>query len=222
MLVHRSTKLIAGGHGQAKLSPTFALSFHGANAHGKVQVKQDRRESSSCCPRGRIMGGGRGCQQESGTASIGILQDESYAFLIDALLMLGVTAILTLPELFPFLLGDPFGLNFGAVPFATLGLLFVYSTLLEGFYGQTLGKRVAGLNVVRLDGKKVGYEHSVVWNFGKTFLLPFDLLVEIRHENCLRYFDKFAGTTVIDLRAPLKPLPVSVAKTCEEDLAVAS
>jgi uncharacterized RDD family membrane protein YckC len=136
--------------------------------------------------------------------------------------MLGVTTLLTLPELFPFLLGTPFGLNFGAVPFATLGLLFVYSTLLEGFNGQTLGKRVAGLKVVRLDGKKVGYEHSAVRNFGKTFLLPFDLLVEIRHENCLRYFDKFAGTTVIDLRAPMKPLPISVGKTCEKELPIAS
>ena len=38
--------------------------------------------------------------------------------------------------------------------------------------------------------------------FGKAFLLPFDLLVGLKHEKMfLRYFDKFAGTTVIDLRA---------------------
>lgn len=137
----------------------------------------------------------------------------SYAFLVDAFLMLGVTTLFALPEFVPFLLGNVFALNFGAVPFVALGLLFVYSTLLEGFNGQTLGKRLVGLKVVRLDGKALDYEHSAVRNFGKTFLLPLDLLVGLRHEKFLRYFDKFAGTTVIDLRTPKKLL-----EACEKEL----
>lgn len=124
-----------------------------------------------------------------------------YAFLIDFLLMIGITLLFALPELFPLLFGGVFSLiALGAVPFIALGLLFVYSTLLEGFNGQTLGKRVIGLKVVRTDGKKLSYEHAAVRNFGKAFLLPFDLIVGLKHENFLRYFDKFAGTTVIDLR----------------------
>ena len=37
---------------------------------------------------------------------------------------------------------------------------------------------------------------------GKAFLLPFDLLIGLRlqDERFIRYFDKFAGTTVIDLK----------------------
>jgi uncharacterized RDD family membrane protein YckC len=92
-------------------------------------------------------------------------------------------------------------LDLTVLPFILLALLWGYSTLLEGFNGQTIGKRVIGLKVVRTDGKKMSYDHAAVRNFGKAFLLPFDLLVGIKHESFLRYFDKFAGTTVIDLRA---------------------
>jgi hypothetical protein len=36
------------------------------------------------------------------------------------------------------------------------------------------------------------------------------MAIELREKNILRYFDKFAGTTVIDLRALPKPVPVQV------------
>jgi uncharacterized RDD family membrane protein YckC len=144
------------------------------------------------------------------------------AYLIDAALMLTVTLLLALPEAFPILFGGLVALNFGVVPFVTLGLFFVYSTLLEGFNGQTLGKRLVGLKVVRVDGKALDYEHSAVRNFGKTFLLPFDLLVELAEPNFIRYFDKFAGTAVVDLRFQPKPLQVTVSKPCEKDIELTS
>jgi uncharacterized RDD family membrane protein YckC len=62
---------------------------------------------------------------------------------------------------------------------------------------------VVGLKVVRTDGKKMSYDHAAVRNFGKLLpLLPFDLLFgwRIKNQAFMRYFDKFAGTTVIDLR----------------------
>lgn len=119
------------------------------------------------------------------------------AFLIDFALMLGITALFAVPEL---LLGIE-SLNLAVFPFIALALLWGYSTLLEGFNGQTLGKRLIGLKVVRTDGKRMSYDHAAIRNFGKAFLLPFDLLESLKHEKMfLRYFDKFAGTTVIDLR----------------------
>jgi uncharacterized RDD family membrane protein YckC/DNA-binding HxlR family transcriptional regulator len=139
-------------------------------------------------------------------------RSRSLAFLFDAGLMFLVAVLFASTDFFRFLLGGAFVINLSAMPFITLGLLFVYSTLLEGFNGQTLGKRLEGLKVVRLDGKKLTYEHSAVRNFGKTFLLPFDLLVELREKTTMRYFDKFAGTTVIDLRAPLKAPTATVEK----------
>jgi uncharacterized RDD family membrane protein YckC len=88
-----------------------------------------------------------------------------------------------------------------------LALFWIYLTLLEGFAGQSLGKRVAGLRAVRIDGKNISYDHAAVRNFGKVFLLPFDLIVglRIKDKRFLRYFDKFAGTTVVDLRIPSSP-----------------
>jgi len=46
---------------------------------------------------------------------------------------------------------------------------------------------MVGLKVVRTDGKRVSYDHAAVRNFGKAFLLPFDLLVGLKHEKFLRY-----------------------------------
>jgi uncharacterized RDD family membrane protein YckC len=130
-----------------------------------------------------------------------------FAFLIDFALILAITtAITVLPQLLP---GSTAGvINLGGsisqVLFITIGLLWLYSTLLEGFNGQSIGKRIIGLKVVRTDGKKMSYDHAAVRNFGKFLpLLPFDLLYGWRIKNSafMSHFDKFAGTTVIDLRS---------------------
>jgi uncharacterized RDD family membrane protein YckC len=122
-----------------------------------------------------------------------------YAFLIDFALMLLIASLLLFPEVLFLYAGNVFNINFILI---TLGLTWIYSTLLEGFNGQTLGKRIVGLKVTRIDGKKMAYDHAAVRNFGKAFLLPFDLAVGYSHKDprFIRYFDKFAGTTVIDLR----------------------
>jgi uncharacterized RDD family membrane protein YckC/DNA-binding transcriptional ArsR family regulator len=123
-----------------------------------------------------------------------------YAFLIDFAIILGIGAsVIAGTEFIPLLMGTTFNLDYFALVFLMLVLLWSYSTLLEGFKGQTIGKRIIRLRVVRVDGKKLSYDHAAVRNFGKAFLLPFDLIVGLKHEAFLRYFDKFAGTTVIDI-----------------------
>ncbi len=126
----------------------------------------------------------------------------AFAFLIDAILMLGVAAITTVPDVLSILTGGTILTSqINVVFFATLALLWGYSTLLEGFRGQTIGKIIAGLQVVRTDGRNLSYDYVAVRNFGKAFLLPLDLVVGLRlHDSrYIRYFDKFAGTTVVDL-----------------------
>jgi uncharacterized RDD family membrane protein YckC len=80
-----------------------------------------------------------------------------------------------------------------------LALLWLYSTLLEGFAGQTLGKTLFTIKVVSVSGRKLYYDHAAVRNFGKCYLLPIDLLVGLRlkDERFIKFFDKFSGTTVI-------------------------
>jgi uncharacterized RDD family membrane protein YckC len=139
-------------------------------------------------------------QRKAAQLPLASFRRRTYAFLVDLALIALITVIFAVPELFTVLWGS-FVLDLTTLPFIALALLWGYSTLLEGFNGQTLGKRIIGLKVVRTDGKKMSYDHAAVRNFGKAFLLPFDLLVGLKHERFLRYFDKFAGTTVIDLRS---------------------
>jgi uncharacterized RDD family membrane protein YckC/DNA-binding transcriptional ArsR family regulator len=122
----------------------------------------------------------------------------TFAFLID----LGIAAalFLGLPNIFyPFT--SMVLLNVNVILF--LVLFWTYLTLLEGFAGQTLGKRIIGIRTVRVDGKRLSYDHAAIRNFGKVFLLPFDLIIglELNDKRFIRYFDKFAGTTVVDLQA---------------------
>ena len=127
------------------------------------------------------------------------------AFLVDVALILAITAAITIiPAVLSLSLGGFITSGISTLLFITIGLLWLYSTLLEGFNGQSIGKRVMGLKVVRTDGKKMSYDHAAVRNFGKVLpLLPFDLIYGWRIKNSafMRYFDKFAGTTVIDLRS---------------------
>jgi uncharacterized RDD family membrane protein YckC len=122
-----------------------------------------------------------------------------YAFLIDFALILSifaVTAVLSVG------VGGGFRLDFNTI-FLFVAVLWLYSTLFEGFGGQTLGKRLIGLTVIRVDNKRMFYDHAAVRNIGKIFvLLPFDLLIghRLNDKRFMRYFDKFAGTTVINLR----------------------
>ena len=124
------------------------------------------------------------------------------AFLIDFSIMLVITILFTFPQVTSIVAGEVFSPELSTVTFITLVLLWGYSTLLEGFSGQSLGKHLTGLKAVRTDGKKLSYDHAAIRNFGKAFLLPFDIIVglKLKNQEFKRYFDKFAGTTVINLR----------------------
>lgn len=82
------------------------------------------------------------------------------------------------------------------------GLFWLYLTLFEGFSGQSIGKLLLGIKSVGIDGERIGYEHAAIRNFGKTFLLPFDLFfgLRLKDHRYLRYFEKYTQTTVIDIR----------------------
>lgn len=128
--------------------------------------------------------------------------NRALAYLVDLALILMISVVLTFPQFVYILTTNLLSPELSAELLLTLGLLWVYSTLLEGFNGQTLGKRLLGLKVVRIDNKKISYDHAAIRNFGKAFLLPFDLIIgmQMKYSEFMRYFDKFAGTTVIDLR----------------------
>jgi uncharacterized RDD family membrane protein YckC/DNA-binding transcriptional ArsR family regulator len=135
--------------------------------------------------------------------SLASLRKRAYAFMIDFGFVFSVFAIAAImSNLFSFFAGGgAFRVDINVIFFVIV--FWVYCTLLEGFAGQTVGKRIIGLVVVRVDSKRLSYDQAAVRNLGKIFLvLPFDILIgrRLRDKRYARYFDKFAGTTVIDTR----------------------
>jgi uncharacterized RDD family membrane protein YckC len=122
------------------------------------------------------------------------------SFVVDMGVAFTITIATTLATEIPGLFSGQYLSNINI--FLFLGLLWLYSTLLEGFAGQTLGKSLFSIKVVSVSGKKLYYDNAAVRNFGKCFLLPLDLLVGLRlkDERFIKFFDKFSGTTVISLK----------------------
>ena len=134
---------------------------------------------------------------EKGNLHIASFYKRAIAFIFDMGVAFTITIATTLiSELFSLFSGRfLFDQNF----FLFLGFLWLYSTLLEGFEGQTIGKSLLKLKVASVSGKKVYYDSAAVRNFGKCFLMPIDLLLGLRSKDprFIKFFDKFSRTTVI-------------------------
>jgi CheY-like chemotaxis protein len=82
-----------------------------------------------------------------------------------------------------------------------LGSWILFSAL-EGYKGETLGKYLLGLRVVKRDGSKITFTEAAVRNVGKVFLLPIDLLLGLkyRRHGYIRFFDYYTRSTVVRIR----------------------
>lgn len=87
-------------------------------------------------------------------------------------------------------------------PFASIGssvVFFLYWTLLEYYKGQSIGKIALNIKVVNMKGKNPTITQSAISSFGKTFLLPIDMIIgllALKNEN-LRIFNKLSDTRVV-------------------------
>jgi len=100
------------------------------------------------------------------------------AWLLDAIILGIAVAILSLfsliagvtwsvwPSWIPF-----FNFNVGGV------IYFLYWTLMDGLYGQSIGKMIMHIKVTRLDGSPIGIGPAALESVGKAFLLPLDFLL---------------------------------------------
>src|SRR3989441_11220650 len=91
------------------------------------------------------------------------------------------------------------------VDWPLLALLWVtYYAVLEGLFGATLGKRLAGLRVTDLEGRRITWQAAIVRNVARLLdVLPFTYLLggiltlaTKRHQ---RLGDLLAGTIVVPL-----------------------
>ena len=121
------------------------------------------------------------------------------AFLIDNVILTGAFVVL-LPILFD--VEDAEMQSDGAFLFI-IAVSLSYSTLLVGIWGATLGKRVLGLRIVRLDGSPVGIPRALrrelATILSEFLLLGGYLMVAFRSDKRALH-DLIAGTVVVRVK----------------------
>lgn len=77
--------------------------------------------------------------------------------------------------------------------------IYILLTLMEAYKGQTLGKYLMGLRVVKRSGRRLDLVESGIRNAGKLFLLPIDLLLGLAtlRKGYLRYTDYYVDAVVV-------------------------
>jgi uncharacterized RDD family membrane protein YckC len=67
------------------------------------------------------------------------------------------------------------------MPFVDFGLSnavhFLYWTLMDGIYGQSIGKMLMGIRVAKLNGERADVGRAALESVGKAFLLPLDAIL---------------------------------------------
>ncbi len=86
-----------------------------------------------------------------------------------------------------------FNFNAGGV------IYFLYWLFMDGAYGQSLGKMVMRLRIVRLNGGKMNMGQSALESVGKAFLLPIDAILGwiLYPGSRQRLFNRLSDTVVI-------------------------
>jgi uncharacterized RDD family membrane protein YckC len=83
-------------------------------------------------------------------------------------------------------------------------LFFLYFTLLTAEGGQTLGKKVMGIRVVRTDGTNLSYTRAFARNFGyiiSSLFFCLGFLWALWDRKKQAWHDKIAGTVVVRLKS---------------------
>lgn len=81
-------------------------------------------------------------------------------------------------------------------------LFFVYWTILEYKTGQTIGKKILNLRVVNLKGENPSLQGILLSSFGKSFLLPLDVILGwiLTNEKRQRVFNKLGDTVIVKIK----------------------
>ena len=89
-----------------------------------------------------------------------------------------------------------------SVGFVVRSLIFLaYWTYFESTSGQSLGKRIFHLKTVGITGQTVNIRDALLESFGKSFLLPIDLILGwiFTNDKRQRIFNRVSNTIVVKL-----------------------
>ncbi len=81
-------------------------------------------------------------------------------------------------------------------------LFFAYWVISEYKGGQSIGKKILHLKVVSINGKSTSLLGVIISSFGKSFLLPIDVILGIvfTNQKRQRIFNKIGDTIVIKIK----------------------
>ncbi len=93
-------------------------------------------------------------------------------------------------------------------------LFFVYWTVLEYKTGQTIGKKILNLKVTNIYGNNPSLKGIMIGSFGKSFLLPIDIVLGwiLTNEKRQRVFNKLGDTLVVKIKIPEDTSDVTYTK----------
>jgi len=90
----------------------------------------------------------------------------------------------------------------------------VYWVILEYRTGQTIGKKILNLKVTDISGGKPNLKGVLISGFGKSFLLPIDVVLGwiLTNEKRQRVFNKLGDTLVVKIKFSGKSSDVTYTK----------
>lgn len=130
--------------------------------------------------------------------------DRFFAWLIDFLIITGISTLI----MFVFFGKIDFDINEKWMWAETTQyvqtsvIFFVYWTILEYKTGQSIGKKILNVKVTNLIGKQADLKGIIISSFGKTFLIPIDVILGwmFTNEKRQRIFNKIGDTVVIKIK----------------------
>jgi len=129
-------------------------------------------------------------------------KDRFFAWVVDfVIISLISTSIFFLSFLFLDRDFDNFITNDGMyIP--TSVMFFSYWIILEYKTGQTIGKKMFNLKITNVQGKKPSLVGIVLSSFGKSFILPIDIILGliITNEKRQRIFNKLGDTLIVKIK----------------------
>ena len=135
--------------------------------------------------------------------------DRFVAWLIDFIIVsIGLGILFALLAL-PFWLSDPSNgmtvvhRGFGSFHYVlSSSIFFAYWTYFERTSGQSIGKKLLKIKSTDLSGNDIDMKNAALQSFGKSFLLPIDVILGWLFTNSKRQriFNKISNTVVIKLK----------------------
>lgn len=91
--------------------------------------------------------------------------------------------------------------TFHIVIYLQISLQFAYASfvIMEAYNGQTIGKYIMKIRIIKTNGNKVNILECAIRNIGKVFFLPVDLLIGLlfyRKKDYIKFLDYYTETKI--------------------------